>query len=131
MIHTFMDEDGNEMAGWVVNLDGPTMINNRAGLGVSAQNGTDILGADIDNDRSCRNSLTMDAERKAVAALSAGTMLSGTTDGTTGALSWTGVWDGSFHGSNTATTPTGIVGRFQADAGTPIPSTSRRRYRSV
>ena len=122
MIHSFMDADGNMMEGWVVNLDGPTMINNSSGIGVSARNGKDIVGGDIAGDADLDTVVGLDARRRAMAGVSAGTMLSGMTDGTTGALSWTGVWDASFHGTNTATTPTGIVGRFQADAGWHIPT---------
>ena len=119
MIHDFMDEDGNMMAGWVVNLDGPDMINNMAGtatatVGVTIDPATTSAVADL-------AAAHMAARTLAVRAAKDGTMLSGTTDGTTGALAWTGVWDGSFHGTNMSALPTGIVGRFQADAGTPTP----------
>ena len=41
-------------------------------------------------------------------------MFDGTTNGTGGALEWSGRWDASFHGTNRATLPTGAVGTFQA-----------------
>jgi hypothetical protein len=100
-IHTFMDADGNVMAGWVVNLDGPDKINNMDGVATDTAQAT--------------------ARTMAIAAAANGTMISGTTDGTTGALAWKGVWDASLHGTNMSTVPTGIVGRFQAVAGRPTP----------
>ena len=49
----------------------------------------------------------------------------GTTSGSTGSLSWSGVWEAWFFGTNKSTHPTGIAGNFQADAGTPQPITTQ------
>ena len=49
-------------------------------------------------------------------------MFEGTTSGTGYAMEWTGVWDASFHGTNMAANPTGVVGTFQADAGMANPA---------
>ena len=43
----------------------------------------------------------------------------GSTSGSTGSLSWSGVREAWFFGTNKSTHPTGIAGNFQADAGTP------------
>ena len=109
-ISNFMDEDGNAMAGWLVNLGSPTMINN---TGTTTSLANSVGQANI-----------TDAVSPANLIVTWGKMLSGATSGTTGSQAWSGVWDGSFHGTNTATTPTGIVGRFQAEVGTPRPITT-------
>ena len=109
-IYDFMDIDGDmDMSGWLVNLVGPDMINN-----------------------SVATRATYAAQADATAAIPSvampGTTISGTTTGstgsTTGSMAWEGVWDASLHGTNHATTPTGIVGRFQAESGTPRPITT-------
>ena len=119
-IHAFMDEDGNPMAGWVVNLDGPDMINNMNGMASVSARAEDTTVTPNIAELQLLAAETQ-ARMNAVNAAVDGTMLSGMTDGTTGALAWTGVWDASFHGTNMSVMPTGIVGRFQADAGGPTP----------
>ena len=104
-VSNFMDVDSGDMLeGWLVNLNGPGHVNNSVVMPDATYATTDLALA---------------------ASVVYGTQMSGTTDGstgtTTGSLSWAGVWDGSFHGTNRATTPTGIIGTFHADAGTPTP----------
>ena len=153
MIHNFMDEEGNAMAGWVVNLNSPSMINNSGSVTRAAGDVvTGIMGAShmVGGNTVAAAPALSDAEARVAAlaglvgganlpstittrtngaqnlarTLTWGTMLSGSTDGTSGALSWSGVWDGSLHGTDMANHPTGIIGRFQATAGTPTPVTT-------
>ena len=104
-IHDFMAEDGTAMAGWVVNL-------NAAAL---RQPGDVMVDGTDDNGR-------REDYIDALNAAKAAGMLEGTTSGTGYAMEWTGVWDASFHGTNTATLPTGVVGTFQAEAGSANPT---------
>jgi len=50
-----------------------------------------------------------------------GVDVDGATSGTSGSLSWSGVWEAWFFGTNTNSTPTGVAGNFQAVAGTAQP----------
>ena len=79
-IDGFMSEDGTAMGGWLVNLNGGSML-------AGTRDG-DIVG---------------------------------TTTGTTGSQAWEGVWDAWLFGTNKDTYPTGVAGRFQAEAGTAQP----------
>ena len=114
-IDNFMDEDGNMMEGWLVNLGSPGMINNAnsaSGM-VTAEGGAN---PSVDNVNAALATVRE--------GITWGSMLSGRTDGTTGSMDWEGVWDASFRGTNMSTTPTGVIGRFQAEAGTAEPSSS-------
>ena len=105
-IDKFMAEDGSTMMeGWVVNLDGGVL--RRPGDVAVVGTGTEPLGGVIEADLVTAYNKAIDAAEKA------GTF-NGTTSGTGGAHEWTGIWDASFHGTNTATLPTGVVGTFQA-----------------
>ena len=50
--------------------------------------------------------------------------IDGMTSGTTGSLSWSGVWEAWMFGNNQLNHPTGVAGNFQAEAGTAQPVTT-------
>jgi hypothetical protein len=94
----FMDEEsGAEMMGWLVNLNAGAMSDVPLQTADNAANQyvdpTDPMRIDVD----------------------------GTTTGTTGSTSWSGVWEAWFHGNNPTDHPTGVAGNFQAEAGTAQP----------
>ena len=118
-IHKFMAEDGTEMAGWVVNLDGgalrrpaDVMVNPVVSDDISSTLGDDTSAS---GQRANARNAVLDAMR-------ATDTFEGATSGTGYAMTWDGVWDASFHGTNTGTLPTGVVGTFQADAGMANPA---------
>ena len=96
-IDGFMDEDGTAMAGWVVNLLDGSMLTR------TFDNATAV---------SIHPRPSTDGD------------IYGATSGTTGSLSWSGVWDAWLFGGNTATYPTGVAGRFQAAGGSAQPMTT-------
>ena len=101
MINGFMDEAGEmDMAGWLVNLNDGRMLT-------------------MTFDQGTANDITDDV---AVARPSTDSDIYGMTDGTTGSLSWEGVWDAWLFGVNKSNYPTGVAGRFQAEAGDPNPA---------
>ena len=114
-IDKFMTEDGTMMEGWVVNLNGGVL--RRAG---------DVMVVDGDTTPGLR--LTMTGKTRlhndAIDAAEMAGMFDGTTNGTGGALEWSGRWDASFHGTNRATLPTGAVGTFQAHSKNACPPAS-------
>ena len=109
-IHDFMDEDGNMMEGWVVNLNGGVL---RRPADVAVGN-ADPATIRQDTDRLTAYNAALEAARNA------GTF-EGMTSGTSGAMEWSGLWDASLHGNTKAALPTGVVGTFQAVAGSAVP----------
>ena len=107
-IDEFMDKDGNMMEGWVVNLDGGALRRPKdVKVGMTG-------GAVTDADR-------LTAFNAALTAAGEAGKFDGQTSGTGYAMQWSGVWEASFHGTNRATLPTGVIGQFQASAGVANP----------
>ena len=109
-IDNFMAEDGTAMAGWVVNLNGGMLRTPADVMVVPTGETADEL---LDRRRVAYNKALMNARNAST--------FEGGTSGTGYAMEWTGVWDATFHGNNTSTLPTGVVGTFQADAGSATP----------
>ena len=143
-IHDFMDEDGNMMEGWIVNLLAADHIDNSmfdkkliTSL-IDPMSGADgapttltytqlnaILAGTADapmDEESFGNRLAaiVTAHQNALA----GDDLTGDTTGIAQSMEWTGVWDAKFRGLNLETLPVGVHGRFHASAGTPLPITT-------
>ena len=99
-ISSFKMEDGTDIDGWVVTLRSGGMLTRTFDEG-DANDDTRILARpSTDGD------------------------IYGATSGTTGSLSWSGVWDAWLFGNNTDAHPTGVAGRFQAVRGEPQPTTT-------
>ena len=102
----FTDEmSGEEMLGWIVNLNGGRM---------SAYPRTRI-------------SADANVEGTSAVELAGDPMLidiDGTTTGSTGSTAWSGVWEAWLFGNNPNDRPTGVAGNFQAAAGTAQPMTT-------
>ena len=105
-IDGFMAEDGTEMAGWVVNL-GSGSIRLPKDVKVVG-NTTEIATFETAQDTARTNG-------------EAAGMFEGATSGTGYAMEWTGVWDASLHGNTMSNLPLGVVGTFQAEAGSAHP----------
>ena len=102
MINGFVDEETDDpIPGWLVNLSAGMMLVGTPG------DGSDLTAA----------------QAALAARPSTDSDIYGSTSGTTGSLSWTGVFDAWLFGANKANYPTGVAGRFQADAGVPNPPT--------
>ena len=91
-IDKFMDEDGNMMEGWVVNLGAASVRPIGDVRVVADEAGTAI---DADDLETAQDMARMNAQMA--------TMLEGATSGTGYSMEWTGVWDGTFHGTNMTT----------------------------
>ena len=102
MITDFKMEDGTDIDGWVVNLNGGGMLTRTF----------DVPAAD-----------PADSDPRILARPSTDGDIYGATSGSTGSLSWSGVWDAWLFGNNTDAHPTGVAGRFQAVRGEPQPTT--------
>ena len=117
-IDKFMDEDGNMMEGWVVNLNGG-VLRRPADVMVADTLATNNP-ATVGDDTTVLGQMTNAYIAALEAVREAGTF-EGTTSGTSGAMEWSGVWDASLHGNTKTALPTGIVGTFQAVAGDEVP----------
>ena len=107
MITDFMTEDGTEMPGWLVNLNG----------GMMTPDMDDAFAAGVANTGAARR-MAANAEVDVL----------GTTSGTTGSQAFTGSWEAWMFGNNTDTYPTGVAGNFQAATGSadPVPTEEAR-----
>ena len=116
-VDSFMDEDGMEMMGWLVNLDKGAML---APLRFAV--GNDIGPPDLpDNPLDPAAFMATDIM---VPRPSTDGDIYGTTSGTTGSQSWDGIWDAWLFGNNTSAHPTGVAGRFIATSGSAQPMTT-------
>ena len=131
----FMDEDGTEMAGWVVNLMNGNMITERFEDEITGSDRTatpmmpDMLADPSDatamtdpyvNDGARLSNAFKDNDVLIARPSTDGDIYGGTT-GTTGSQAWSGNWDAWMFGNNLDAHPTGVAGRFIATAGSAQP----------